>query len=137
MVVGVIALMLQNDSDLTPDQVKYRLTHAGGRTLSAPLNGKSVAFPYMNGLAAVNGSSTQSANTGLRPSQLLWTGSNPVSWNSVNWNSVNWNSVNWNSVNWNSVNWNSVNWNSTVLEPPTLLGGLLPLAEGESWQTPG
>ncbi len=41
--------------------------------------------------------------------QLLYTGSDPVQWNSVNWNSVNWNSVNWNSVNWNSVNWNSTN----------------------------
>ncbi len=52
-------------------------------------------------------------NTGLEPSQLLFSGSDPINWNSVNWNQVNWNSVNWNSVNWNSVNWNSVNWNST------------------------
>ena len=49
---------------------------------------------------------------GIAASQLLWTGPDPVAWDSVNWNSVNWNSVNWNSVNWNSVNWNSVNWNS-------------------------
>jgi serine protease AprX len=139
MVVGVVSLMLQHDGDLTPDQVKYRLTHASNRTLSAPLNGQSLSFPYLNGSASVFGTSTQSANTGLKPSQLLWSGSNPINWNSVNWNSVNWNSVNWNSVNWNSVNWNSVNWNSVVLEPPTLLGGLsgiLPLAEGESWPTP-
>lgn len=132
MVVGVVALMLQDEPDLTPDQVKYRLLHSTQRTLSAPLDGQPVAFPYLDGYAAVKSTSTESANTGLVPSQLLWTGSAPI-----NWTSVNWNSVNWNSVNWNSVNWNSVNWNSVVLEPPSLgLGGLLPLAEGESWEVP-
>ncbi len=135
MVVGVVALLLQDEPNLTPDQVKYRLLNSGDRTLSAPLNGGTVSYPYMDGEAVVNGTSTSSANTGLVPSQLLWSGSAPINWSSVNWNSVNWNSVNWNSVNWNSVNWNSVNWNSTVLEPPTL-GGILPLAEGESWETP-
>jgi hypothetical protein len=38
-------------------------------------------------------------------------------------------------VNWNSVNWNSVNWNSAILETVTV-DGILPLAEGESWDTP-
>jgi hypothetical protein len=65
---------------------------------------------------ALNGTTQQSANTGISGSKLLWSGSQPVTWNSVNWNSVNWNSVNWNSVNWNSVNWNSVNWNSDFWE---------------------
>lgn len=135
MVVGVVALMLQEEPGLTPDQVKYRLINSTGRTLSVPLDGDSVAFPYLDGAAAVNSNSPKSANTGLQASQLLWSGSSPVDWGSVNWNSVNWNSVNWNSVNWNSVNWNSVNWNSAVLEPPSI-GGLLPLAEGESWKIP-
>src|SRR5690606_11484751 len=103
--------------------------------LSAKLGGETVAFPYLDGAAAVNATSTEAANVGLQASQLLWTGSEPINWTSVNWNSVNWNSVNWNSVNWNSVNWNSVNWNSTVLEPPSI-DGILPLAEGESWETP-
>jgi len=128
--------MLQDEPNLTPDQVKYRLLNSTGRSLSAPLDGGTARFPYMDGAAAVNSTSTQSANTGLQASQLLWSGSSPINWSSVNWNSVNWNSVNWNSVNWNSVNWNSVNWNSAVLEQPSLLGGILPLAEGESWEVP-
>lgn len=135
MVVGVVALMLQDEPQLTPDQVKYRLIHSTNRSLPAQLEGATADFPYMDGAAAVNSSSTESANTGLTPSQLLWTGSSPVNWSSVNWNSVNWNSVNWNSVNWNSVNWNSVNWNSAVLEPPRIRG-ILPLAEGDSWEVP-
>lgn len=123
MVTGAVALLLQDEPNLTPDQVKYRLMNTGtAMPLSAskgngPTSGWDVT--YINIQAAVNGTTTQSANTGIVASQLLWSGNNPVAWNSVNWNSVNWNSVNWNSVNWNSVNWNSVNWNSAVLEGST------------------
>jgi serine protease AprX len=109
MVTGAVALLLQDEPNLTPDQVKYRLTHANTIWLKDSANNDN---PYLDVYAAVTGNTTQSANTGLVASQLLWTGSDPIQWSSVNWNSVNWNSVNWNSVNWNSVNWNSVNWNS-------------------------
>jgi serine protease AprX len=103
MVTGAVALLLQDEPDLTPDQVKFRLVNA-----SSSVDGQ----PYLDVYAAVTGDTTGSLNTGLEASQLLWSGDEPVEWDSVNWNSVNWNSVNWNSVNWNSVNWNSVNWNS-------------------------
>jgi len=91
--------------------VKYRLM-----ATARPFGAGSGAG-YLDAYAAVHGTTTESANTGLQASQLLWSGSNPVTWGSVNWNSVNWNSVNWNSVNWNSVNWNSVNWNSDYWGP--------------------
>lgn len=110
MVTGAVALLLQDEPALTPDQVKYRLTHASNTIAGTP--GDKRTYPYLNVYKAVTGTATQSANTGIAASRLLWTGGNPLAWNGVNWNSVNWNSVNWNSVNWNSVNWNSVNWNS-------------------------
>jgi serine protease AprX len=111
MVAGAVALLLQDEPNLTPDQVKYRLM-----ATARPFSGGSGA-KYLDAYAAVHGTTTQSANTGRVASQLLWTGSSPVTWGSVNWNSVNWNSVNWNSVNWNSVNWNSVNWNNDYWGP--------------------
>ncbi len=108
MVSAAAALLLQDEPNLTPDQVKFRLlntaTTVGG-------------YKYLDVHAAVTGTTTQSANTGLTASQLLWTGSSPVSWNSVSWNSVSWNSVSWNSVSWNSVSWNSVSWNSVFFGP--------------------
>ncbi len=134
MVTGAVALLLQDEPNLTPDQVKYRLIN------TAPtLAGSNQR--YLDIYAAVTGTTTQSANTGLVASQLLWSGSEPINWNSVNWTSVNWNSVNWNSVNWNSVNWNSVNWKSvnwnsaTVTEIDQYLGKGIPPAD-MVWETP-
>ncbi|MCE7981624.1 MAG: hypothetical protein DYG89_10550 [Caldilinea sp. CFX5] len=109
MVTGAVALLLQDEPNLTPDQVKYRLLNTGSMMVDP---GSGVNTPYLNVYNAVTGNTTQSANTGLTASQLLWTGTQPIAWNSVSWNSVSWNSVSWNSVSWNSVSWNSVAWNS-------------------------
>ena len=109
MVTGVVALLLQDEPDLTPDQVKYRLINTG----------RFIGDQYfLDAYAAVTGTTTQSSNTGIIPSLLLATGPEAidfasVGWDSVGWNSVGWNSVGWNSVGWNSVGWNSVGWNST------------------------
>lgn len=121
VVAGAVALLLQDEPMLTPDQVKYRLM-----ATATPLGGGSqncaTGAGYLNIYAAVNGATTQNANTNLAASQLLWSGADPVAWNSVSWNSVSWNSVSWNSVSWNSVSWNSVSrnsvsWNSTANDP--------------------
>lgn len=109
MVAGAAALLLQSNPMLTPDQVKYRLA-ATARPFGTPAQ---AGAGELDVYAAVSGTTTASANTGLTLSKLIapGSGSHSVTWDSVNWNSVNWTSVNWNSVNWNSVNWNSVNWN--------------------------
>jgi serine protease AprX len=111
MVTGAAALLLQAEPDLTPDQVKYRLMNATTRTIQ-DANGHS--YPYLDVYATLTSQTTESANTGQVASQLLWTGTDPVTWDSVAWNSVAWNSVAWNSVAWNSVAWNSVAWNSVT-----------------------
>ena len=102
------------EPSLTPDQVKYRLKATAVRdaTLARLRRGRPAGAGYLDVYAAAHSTAMQSANTGIAASQLLWTGSSPVAWNSVNWDSVNWGSVNWSSVNWNSVNWGSVNWGS-------------------------
>ena len=106
MVSGAVALLLQDEPNLNPDQVKYRLK-------STAHNVKSTAGIGAGELtidAAIKSSSLQTANTGQAASQMLWSGSTPVTWTSVNWTSVNWTSVNWTSVNWTSVNWTDINW---------------------------
>jgi serine protease AprX len=106
MVTGAAVLLLQDEPELTPDQVKNRLLDSA-RSIGG-------GFAYLDIYAAVTGDSTESANTGITASQLLWSGEEPVTWESVAWNSVAWNSVAWNSVAWNSVAWNSVAWNSVA-----------------------
>jgi hypothetical protein len=115
MVAGAIALLLQDEPNLTPDQVKYRLMATANKNWSGYSSTKAGAG-YLDVYAAVHSTTTQSANTGVRASRLLWTGTTPITWNSVSWNSVSWNSVSWNSVSWNSVSWNSVSWNSDYWE---------------------
>ena len=117
MVTGAVALLLQDEPLLTPDQVKYRLKATAAKASLWPgytANAARAGAGYLDVYAAVRGTTLLSSNTGLQASQqLLWTGTGPLNWQSVNWNLVNWNSVNWKLVNWNSVNWKLVNWNST------------------------
>jgi serine protease AprX len=99
MVSASIALLLQDEPVLTPDQVKYRLMSTANISWTGYISSKSGAG-YLDVYAAIRGTSTKSANTGLKPSNLLSTGSTPVTWGSVGWNSVGWNSVGWNSDYW-------------------------------------
>ena len=116
MVSGAIALLLQDEPNLTPDQIKYRLMATANKKWAGYDTNKAGAG-YLDVVAAINGTTTQSANTGILPSQLLSTGTKPITFGSVGWNSVGWNSVGWNSVGWNSVGWNSVGWNSDYWGP--------------------
>ncbi|MEZ4862051.1 MAG: S8 family serine peptidase [Caldilineaceae bacterium] len=128
VVSGAVALLLQDEPNLTPDQVKYRLKATANHNW-AHYNSTLAGAGYLDVYAAVQGSTTQSANTGTLISQALFGGFGTIAWDSVSWNSVSWNSVSWNSVSWNSVSWNSSSgssdiWSSNVwddslaVEPP-------------------
>ena len=111
VVSGAIALLLQNEPYLNPDQVKYRLMATANQQWTG-YNTATAGAGCLDILTALQNQTTETANTGILPSQLLSNGLEPITWNSVGWNSVGWNSVGWNSVGWNSVGWNSVGWNS-------------------------
>lgn len=102
---GAVALLLQAEPGLNPDQVKYRLMQT-----TEPLPSKGVGAGYLNIYNAVQSDVTDTANTGQVASQLLWTGPEPPAWDSVHWDSVHWDSVHWDSVHWDSVHWDSVHW---------------------------
>jgi serine protease AprX len=115
VVSGAVALLLQKAQEtgviLTPDQVKYRLMATANKNW-AGYDPTRAGAGLLDVFAALNSTTTQSMNTGILPSQLLSTGSNPISWGSVGWNTVGWNTVGWNTVGWNTVGWNTVSWNS-------------------------
>jgi len=116
VVAGAIALLLQDEPNLTPDQVKYRLKATANKNWPG-YNAQQSGAGYLDIYAALNGTTTQSANTGIAASSLLWTGTEVIVWGSVGWGSVAWGSVGWGSVGWGSVGWGSVTWGSDVWEP--------------------
>jgi serine protease AprX len=111
VVSGAAALLLQDEPTLNPDQVKYRLMATANKSWSG-YNSAKAGAGYLDVYAAVKGTTTQTANTGIAASNLLFTGSNPAAWDSVDWGSVDWGSVDWGSVDWGSVDWGSVDWGS-------------------------
>ena len=121
MVSGAVALLLQDEPNLNPDQVKYRLKAAANKSW-AGYNSTKAGAGYLDVYAAIGGTTTQNANTGTAVSNLLTTGPDGVlgpnvSWGSVSWGSVSWGSVSWGSVSWGSVSWGSVSWGSDYWGP--------------------
>lgn len=114
IVAGAAALLLQDEPNLTPDQVKYRLLATANQQWPG-YDRLRAGAGYLDVAAAVRGTTTQAANTKIPVSNLLTTGPNGVLSPSVNWSSVNWSSVNWSSVNWSSVNWSSDYWEATPI----------------------
>lgn len=110
MVSGAVALLIQKAPTLTPDQIKYRLTATANKNW-AGYSAIKAGAGYLDIYATVNGTTNKSANSGIKISNLLFTGTNKT-WGGGNWNSANWDSANWDSANWDSANWDSANWDS-------------------------
>ena len=99
MVAAAAALLLQREPGLTPNQVKYRLmatANKGWPAYSASTAGAGILDVY----AALNTSTSQSANANTAVSRIITGDTSTTNWTSVNWTSVNWTSVNWTSDYW-------------------------------------
>jgi len=128
VVSGAIALLLQQEPTLTPDQVKHRLLKTANQKWPGYDPVKAGAG-YLDIAAATRNASKQSANTGIPVSRLLTTGPQGLvglvgSLLNFNWDSVSWSSVSWSSVSWSSVSWSSVSWSSDYIEDDDALLGL-------------
>lgn len=120
IVSGAVALLLEDEPSLTPDQVKYRLTSTANKNWRA-YNAGQAGAGELDINAALQSNSTKSANTEIPVSNMLTTGPESIltglkKWNNTNWNSVSWSSVSWSSVSWSSVSWSSISWSSDYWE---------------------
>jgi len=99
VVAGTVALMLQANPALTPDQIKWILQNTGRAYTGRPRGGAGVVNAY----AAVNytlGSKPKApelANVGLTPSRSLNVTAGEIVYSNVYWNNVYWNNVYWNN----------------------------------------
>lgn len=104
MVAGAAALLLQDEPNLVPGQVKYRLMTTANKSWPGYDLTRSGAG-YLDVMAALQGDTIGNSDVGMPASRLLGIDGEVFTWGSVNWSSVNWSSVNWSSVNWSSDHW--------------------------------
>jgi serine protease AprX len=117
VVSGVVALMLEHNPSLTPDEVKARLMAS-----AAPVAGS--AAPRVDAYAAVFGPSAGSANEGLFPS--LWidrsTGSvmeEPLSADAITWDAITWDAITWDAITWDAITWDAITWDALTWDAIT------------------
>jgi serine protease AprX len=136
VVSGEVALLLERQPGLTPDQVKAVLTGTsrpfGQTSGSAPPAG-SVGAGLADAYAAVNSGSRGPANRGLRPADaaassiyaaiygqplrwkngllggLLW---NLLSWNNLAWDNLAWDNLAWDNIAWDNLAWDNLAWDN-------------------------
>ena len=96
VVSGVVALMLEEDPTLTPDEVKFRLLEGAD-----PLAGS--AAPRVDAFDAVFSDSQGEANQGLIYNELIDPDSGTILRDSILWHSILWHSILWHSILWHSV----------------------------------
>jgi len=111
MVSGAAALLLQDEPNLTPDQVKYRLKATANKSWPG-YKAAQAGAGYLDIYAAVSGTTTASANTGTLISKMLFTGSSSTNNGSASWGSASWGSASWGSASWGSASWGSASWGS-------------------------
>ncbi len=106
VVAGTVALLLEDEPQLNPDEVKARLLKTV-RPMTSPGAGAGMLDAY----AAVTGTDTGVANDGIAITQLLWdSAGNPIYYNARSWTSDSWTSRNWTSRSWTSRSWTSGDW---------------------------
>jgi serine protease AprX len=96
VVSGVVALMLEDDPLLTPDQVKFRLLEGAD-----PLVGSTA--PGVDAFDAVFSDSQGEANQGLTYNELIDPETGNILKDSILWHSILWHSILWHSILWHSV----------------------------------
>ena len=137
VVSGAVALMLERQPALKPDQVKQILlqtTQGFGQSTSAPPAGAAGAG-LLDAYAAATSATRGSANQGLRVANglartlypilfgqpLVWNsttylGTNwPLfTWLTLPWVSVAWDNIAWDNIAWDNIAWDNIAWDQTA-----------------------
>jgi serine protease AprX len=125
VVSGVVALLLQKNPDLTPDQVKYILTKTAP---NFPGSRDTVGAGVIDAYAALTSKRMGVANKGIRPSDsfarqmydliygqpLSW--KNPhhmgIDWENLSWDNLSWDNLSWDNLSWDNLSWDNLSWDN-------------------------
>jgi serine protease AprX len=92
VVSGVVALMLQKSPHLTPDQVKWIITHTTRPYKDQPTKSPGVINAYH---AVFYQGSIGTANQHLAPSKFINRATNTISNSTMSWSNMSWSNMSW------------------------------------------
>ncbi|MDP2673609.1 MAG: S8 family peptidase [Dehalococcoidia bacterium] len=98
VVSGTVALMLDEDPSLTPDEVKYRAAATG-----APLAGSQA--PALDAAGAAFTTLEGAANGGALPNEFIDPETGTILRDSILWRSILWRSILWRNILWRNILW--------------------------------
>lgn len=98
VVSGIVALMLEQDPSLTPDEVKFRVMASG-----APLAGSDA--PAADAFEATFTVMEGAANGEALPNEFIDPETGKILEDSILWRSILWRSILWRSILWRSILW--------------------------------
>src|SRR3990172_259402 len=98
VVSGMVALMLEEDPSLTPDEVKFRVIATG-----SPVPGSDA--PAIDASSATFTTIEGSANGEALPNEFIDPETGRIMEDSILWRSILWRSILWRSILWRSILW--------------------------------
>ena len=115
VVSGVVALLLQANPDLTPDQVKFVLANTA-RSVSGSTD--TVGAGVVDAYAAVTSNEIDVTNTDLRPADsfarniydLIY--GQPLSWKDPYYEGIDWENLAWDNLAWDNLAWDNLAWDN-------------------------
>jgi serine protease AprX len=131
VVSGVVALLLQQQPTLTPDQVKAVLTGTArpfGQASGAPPIPASIGAGMVDANSAVASGIRTRANRGNRPADptartlypalygqpLTWKNNllGGILWSLLNWQTLTWDNLAWDNLAWDNLAWDNLAWDN-------------------------
>jgi serine protease AprX len=129
VVAGVVALMLERNPTLNPEQVKHRLKETAVPMVSAPFSSGSGMVDAMAAVTNIDPALEYSVFrvtdqfatdmlTYLQGQPLVWRdltfngGLDPAGrpWATVTWGNISWESITWENISWEAFTWANVSW---------------------------
>jgi serine protease AprX len=130
VVSGAVALLLEHQPTLTPDQVKTILKGTAqrfGSRATLPPPGAAGAG-LLDAFSATNSSLRSASNQGLRPADgvartlypivygqpLAWYDPSymGINWATQTWQTLSWTNIAWDNYVWDGVNWTNIAWDN-------------------------